>query len=264
MSDYPPPPPPGGYGTPPPPPGGGAYGGQPSGSPSYNVGDAVTYGWNKFQANLGQIIIAGVIAFVGIIVFQVISNVVIRGILVQQPECTGDLVTGIRCTEGSGFFVSVLLMSAISGFLYFLVQQVITAGIIRGTLAITQGRPFEYTELFKFDKIGPVVVTSLISAVIVAIGFILCILPGIIASFMLSYALYFVLDKDMSPMEAITASFNLVKDNVGTALVWAIVAFVITVVGALLCGIGLIVALPVAIIGTTYTYKLLTGQQVAA
>ncbi|MDO9458271.1 hypothetical protein [Nocardioides sp.] len=260
MSDYPPPPPPpGGYGSPPPPPPGG-YGGQP-GTPPYSVGNAVSYGWAKFQANAGQIIIAGLIALVAIVVFQVIA-VVIRGIIVTGPECTG---TGfdIECTDGSGFFVSVFA-SAISSFLFFVVYQIIGAGIIRGALGITEGRPFEFNELFKTDKLGPVVITSLISGAIVFVGTLLCFLPGIIASFMLSFALYFVIDKDMSPIEAITASFNLVKDNVGTALLWAIVAFAVTLVGFIACGVGAIVSIPVAFIGTAYTYKLLTGQQVAA
>ncbi|WP_148611341.1 hypothetical protein [Nocardioides rubriscoriae] len=258
----PPPPPPGGYGSHPPPPGGYGYGGQPAGTPQYNVGNAVSYGWAKFQANAGQIIIAGLIAFVGIALFQVIS-LVIRGILVQGPECTTTSNFEVTCTDGTGFFVSIFA-SAIGSFLFFFVYQVIGAGIIRGSLAITEGRPFEYTELFKTDKIGPVIITSLITGAIVFIGTLLCFLPGIIASFLLSYSLYFVIDKDLSPVDAIKASVDLVTKNLGTALVWAIVAFAITLVGAILCGVGLIVAIPVSIIGTAYTYKLLTGQQVAA
>jgi len=39
----------------------------------------------------------------------------------------------------------------------------------------------------------------------------------------------------------------------------SILAFI---VGAILCGIGLIVAIPVTIIATAYAYKLMTGQPV--
>ena len=226
-----------------------------------SVGNAVSYGWNKFQANAGQIIIAGLIAFVAIVVFQVVAAV-IRAILTEPASCTGTGLT-VTCDEGTGFLVSIFA-SAISSFLFFFVYQVIGAGIIRGSLAITEGRQFEFNELFKTDKIGPVIITSLISGAIIFVGTLLCFLPGIIASFMLSYSLYFVIDQDMAPLDAIKASFNLVKDNVGTALLWAVVAFAITLVGAILCGVGLIVAIPVSFIGTAYTYKLLTGRQVAA
>lgn len=270
----PPPPPPGGYGAPPPPPpppggGYGGYGGQPAGNAPYSVGNAVSYGWSKFQANVGQIVIAGLIVFVAVVVFQIISNIVIPNLLVSDPsyECDYDVngfPTDCDYEGGSGFLVSFLLVYAISSFLYFFVSQVISAGIIRGSLGITEGREFHFSEVFKTDKIGPVVITSLISAAIIFVGFLLCVLPGIVASFFLSYALYFVIDKDMSPTAAISASVNLVKDNLGTALLWAVVAFAITLVGAILCGVGLIVAIPVSIIGTAFTYKHLTGQQVAA
>ncbi len=261
MSQPPPPPPPGGYGSPPPPPGGYGYGGPPAGSAPYSVGNAVSYGWAKFQANAGQIVIAGLIVFVAIAVFQVISFI-IRAIIVQEPECTGRGFE-YTCTDGSGFLVSIFA-SAISSFLFFFIYQVIGAGIIRGSLGITEGRPFQFDELFKTDKIGPVVITSLISGAIVFVGTLLCFLPGIVASFLLSYALYFVIDKDMAPVDALKASVDLVVKNLGTALVWAIVSFVIIAIGAILCGVGLIVAIPISIIGTAYTYKMLTGQQVAA
>lgn len=240
----PPPPPPGGYGSPPPA-GGYGYGG-PAGTPPYSVGNAVSYGWQKFQANAGQIIIAGVVIFVAVAAFQVVS-LIVRGAIIDYD---------------SGIFLQ-LFVSALSFFLYYVVQQIISAGVIRGSLGITQGRAFEFTEVFKTDKIGPVIVTSLISGAIVFVGFILCILPGIVASFMLYYALYFVIDRDMEPIDAIKASFDLVKNNVGEALLWAIVAFALTIAGAIACGVGLIVAIPVTIIGTAYTFKKLTGQEVA-
>ena len=50
----------------------------------------------------------------------------------------------------------------------------------------------------------------------------------------------------------------------GTALVWAVVAFAITLLGFLACGVGAIVSIPVAFIGTAYTYKKLTGREVVA
>lgn len=258
QSPPPPSPPP-----PPPPPPGGQYGGPPppAAQPAWSVGAAVSYGWEKFQKNAGQIIVAGLVVFVGIALLQGVAFV-IRAVLTTDPECT--VTDGVlRCTDGSGFFV-YLIASAISSVFFFLVYQIIGAGIIRGSLGITEGRPFEFTSFFSSDKLAPVVVTSLISSAIIFVGTLLCVLPGIIASFALSYALYFVIDQGMSPMQAIMASVTLVKDNVGTALVWAIVGFLLAAVGAIACLVGLIVTIPVSIIGTAYTYKVLTNQAVVA
>ena len=198
----PPPPPPGGYGSPPPPPEGYGYGGPPAGTPPYSVGTAVGYGWSKFQAHAGQIVIAGLIVFGGIVVLEVLGTLIQRLLL-----------------QGGGLVIS-LLGSAITSFLFFLAYQVIGAGIIRGALGITEGREFRFDEVLKTDKLGPVVVTSLITSAIVFVGTLLCFLPGIIASFLLSFSLYFVIDRDLAPMDAIRASVELVTQNLGEALVW--------------------------------------------
>lgn len=258
----PPPPPAGGYGAPPPPPGGG-YGAPPTGpSGDWSVGNALNYGWAKFQANMSQIIIAGVILVVGIAILEVLG-IIIRNILVSPAECHFNDNGNLVCSDGTGFFVS-LLASAIMGFLFFLVAQIIGAGIIRGSLDITEGRPFTTATVFKTDKIGPVVITSLITTVIVSVGFLLCYLPGIVAAFFLQFSLYFLMDKDLAPMDAIKASFNLVKDNIGNVIIWYIVGGLVALVGFVLCLVGAIFTIPIVLIGTAYTYKKLTGQTVAA
>lgn len=165
-------------------------------------------------------------------------------------------------TGGLGFFGTMLIWAVTFG-LFFIYAQVVGAGIIRGCLGITDGRPFKAGEVFKFDRLGPVLVTSIIVGVGVMIGTVLCYLPGIVIGFVCSYALYFVVDKNLAPMDAIKASFDLVKNNLGTTLIWYIVGGLIGGAGAIVCGVGILFTLPIMLIGTAYTYKKLTGQPVA-
>ena len=62
---------------------------------------------------------------------------------------------------------------------------------------------------------------------------------------------------------SIKASATFVWQNAGKALVWAIVAFIVTIVGFCIFCVGIIATIPIALIGTAYTYKKLTGQPVA-
>jgi uncharacterized membrane protein len=155
-------------------------------------------------------------------------------------------------------------MSALSGAISWVVQTAIGALIVRAALDITEGRPLEFGSLFGRIPWGKVIVLSLIVGAIVFVGFILCFIPGIIAAFLLSYATYFLLDDNLEPVDAIKASFALVKNNVGSALVWAILAFFVGLVGLCFCGVGYLVTYPIALIGTAYTYKKLSGKPVAA
>ncbi|MCW2767324.1 MAG: hypothetical protein JWO11_3283 [Nocardioides sp.] len=265
-ADQPPPPPPpppaDGGGAPPPPPPGGGYGAPPA-APEWSIGDALNYGWAKFQANAQQIIIAAVVLVVGLAVVAGIGFV-ITGALTSSPSCTTDATTFRTTCDGGTSFVVGLILNALVSALLLVAAMVIGAGVVRGALGITEGRAFDFKEVFKTDKLGPVLIASLIIAAATFVGTILCYLPGLVVGFATSYTLYFIIDKDMAPVDAIKASVNLVKDNLANTLIWYIVGGLIAAVGFAICLVGALVSVPVVLIGTAYTYKKLTGQPVAA
>jgi uncharacterized membrane protein len=232
-----------GYGQPAYAGGGAAYGQQPPG-----LGDALTYGWEKFRANVGPILTA--------VVVYVVGSVVVFGLLYATIFAAAR---GGDAGLAGALFVGAIMVVAIT-LLAFLVQ----AGLIRGALAITRGERPTTAHFFTTDKLAPVVGASLLVALATGIGSLLCYIPGIVVAYLTQYTLYFLIDKDMAPMDAIKASFNFVKDNLGNVIIWFIVSYLITIAGAILCGVGLIVAIPVSLIGTAYTYKKLTAQPVAA
>lgn len=241
-------PPGGSYGAPPPPPPGGGYGGggYGGGSGGWSVGNALGYGWTRFTANLGPIIGLTVIVFVGAIVAGVLGNV-IEALAPDNPDAlTRQLFTGVSSVLG------------------FLVQIVLGAIVVRAALDITDGRSVDFGSIWGRIPFGPVVILGILDSVIVGVGFVLFFLPGLIAIFFLSYSTYFLLDRDLSPVDAIKASVNFVAKNFGSAFVWAVIAFLVTIVGVCLCLVGLLATIPIAMIGTAYTYKLLNGQAVAA
>lgn len=253
MSENLPPPPPESPMAPPPPP-------SPPGGQAWNLGDALSYGWKKFQENASQILLAAVVLFVVLVVAGGIS-VAFQALLTSDTTCTFT-VNGTECDEGSGFIWRMIVSAVATGFL-FVVLQIVGAGIIRGALGITEGRPFQTSEIFKTDNIGSVVVASLLVGIATTIGYALCYLPGVAVAFLTSYTLFFVIDQGLSPVDAIKASFELTTKNLANTVVWYIVGGIVAVAGVIACGVGLLVTIPLVIIGTAYTYKTLTGQSVA-
>jgi uncharacterized membrane protein len=256
----PPPPPTGGYAeTPPPPPPAPAYGGGGDGS-GYSIGNALSYGWTKFQANLGQILLSALILVVGLGVVAVLGTLVMNA-LTSDASCSvkdGSLT----CEEGTGFLGRLILQALLSAVL-LVVAWIIGAGLVRASLNVTEGRPFLFSDVIKTDKLGSVVVASVIIAVATFVGTLLCYLPGLVVGFATSYTLYFIIDKDMAPVEAIKASVMFVKDNLANTIVWYIVGGLIAVVGFLVCVVGALVSVPVVLLGTAYTYKTLNHEPVA-
>lgn len=254
-------PPAGGYGAPPPPSYGAPYGAPPTDPHAWDLGAAFSYGWKKFQENAAQIVIAALALFVAIGVMALVGTV-IAAVLTSDRECFFNDSGRVVCEGGPSFLVT-LVTTAITICLIIFASLVVGAGIIRGALGITEGRPFQAAEVFKLDNIGPIVVTSLIVSALTFVGFLLLYLPGLVVAFATSYSLYFVIDKGLAPVEAIRASVNLVKDNLGNTLVWYIVGGIVAGAGAIACGVGVLVTYPLVLIGTAYTYRKLTGQPVA-
>jgi uncharacterized membrane protein len=251
-----PPPPTGGYGEVPPPPPPPA----PPGGNNYNIGDALAYGWKKFQENVGQIIFAAVALFV----VYVVAGAIAFGFIALMTSNASCEVTnaGLDCDDGSGWVWRTIVYAIAIGFVY-VVLQIVGAGIIRGALGITEGRPFRTAEMFKTEQLGSVVVASLLVGIATTVGYALCYLPGIAIAFLTSYTLFFVIDKDLSPVDAIRASIDLTTKNLGNTVLWYVVGGLVAVAGVIACFVGLIVTVPLVIIGAAYTYKVLTNEPVA-
>jgi uncharacterized membrane protein len=171
------------------------------------------------------------------------------------------IVDGVLLSSGSGFGAR-LLAGAIASALISLVAQLLVAGLYKGGLAVTDGQGFSLGQLFEgWDKVQ-VVLAGFLIAIMVLVGTLLCYLPALIVDYFTQFTLLFVVGKQMSATAAIKASFRLCLDNLGNTILWFLLALVTGLVGAILCGVGLLVAVPVILVGLAYTFRKLQGEPV--
>ncbi len=259
MSQFPPdaPPPP----PPPPPPGGsGAYGGnQPAEATA-----AIKFGWEKFQEHWKVITTALIVGFLAIIGMLIIGYLIRDSLTsVDNSNCRFTQSGFSGCDTGPGFFTT-LIANGIFQILYYLGTTILQLFIIRATLMIVRGEPLDAKRIMSTDNLGNYILTALLVAVLTFVGFLLCVLPMFAVMFFTMFWGYFVVDKNMSPIEAITASFNLVKDNAGAVIIFLLLSWAVTLLGFIALCVGIVVAIPVVTIATGYMYKRLQGEPVAA
>jgi len=240
----PPPPPGGGSGSwPPPPPPAGPGPDQP-----FGAGDAITYGFTKFRANLGQWLLGGLL-------FVVVSFALSGASFGLQ----GGGIDASDSPIGLGFNGVELVLNLVST----IVTYLLTAVLYRGALDEVDGRRFSLGDTFSRIPVVPVILTSLLVGIGTSIGLVLCVLPGLVFAFLTFFALMFVVDRGDSPIDAIKASVSLISANLGNALLLALVCLMLLVVGLCLLCVGLIVAYPVTTIAAAYAYRRFQGQPVA-
>jgi uncharacterized membrane protein len=211
--------------------GAGYAGGTPGGMGqpgTLEVGAAISYGWNKFVQYIGQIILIVLIIF-GV---NIVINVVSQGV----DSIALSLVVSI-----AGFIISMILQ----------------LGLIRVGLRITEGQKPEVSMLFETDHLGPYILASILFGIGILLGLIALCIGALVVAFFLWFYGFFIVDQNQDAVESLTSSFNLVKNNIGQVLVFALVAIILNVVT---CGL----ASAIVMIATAYAYKVLTGQQVAA
>lgn len=202
--------------------------------------------------------------FAALAVVEVVFWLVLSGVLLGTTTThTTDYGYTYTTTSGGGF-VMFLIFSAIMMLVFYVGAFIVQMAIIRATLMITNGEQVSLGRMFSTDQIGPYLVASVLVAVGVGVGSMLCYIPGLLVWFFTFFFGWFVLDKKMGAVDAIKASISLVNQNIGTMVGLFIGSVIATFIGMLLCGIGLLVAFPVVVLATGYVYKRTQGEDVAA
>ncbi len=288
MSDTPPPPPPPGGGTPPPPPPGGGTppppppgggtpppgpGGSPAPAAGYSVSAAFNYGWTKFQQNVGPWIVGCLIAL------GVYFLIYVIGFLLVLPTLSTS-TTSVETANGALEFTSTDggIGTAIVGVILYVIfgiaGWIIAAQFYRAALGITDRGKIEVGIFFKTERLGTVIVAALILAavyfvlgiigLIPLIGWLIWFVGTLVIAFFVRFYMFFALQNQGSAVDAIRSSFAFVNANLASIVVLFLASLLALGIGALLCGIGLFVAIPVVAAAHAYTFRVLRGEPVVA
>jgi hypothetical protein len=223
VNDFPPPPPP-------PPP----YGAPQPGPGGPDVGAAISYGWAKFQQNVGPLLIVVLIPVAAQIVLSLIAQTAVKGL-------AGALI----------FQVLGVVVGAIGGL-----------GIYRVALMITAGETPDVGKAFQYDRWGEWIVFSFVFGLMVGFGLLLCIVPGLFVLAFFGLAPYYFIDQRMSFGDSLRASREAVSSK-GLAFP-VLLSIVVGVLGVIACIIGVFVTECIAYVAVAYLYRYAAGQPVAA
>jgi uncharacterized membrane protein len=168
--------------------------------------------------------------------------------------------------DAGGFFILQIVT--------FVFGIFVQAALWSGLLDIADGRPVTVGSFFKPRHLGNVILAGALLAVISAVLNSLSLLPGFlfallslvlifVFAFFTLFTIAFATDRALAPIDAVKASYSVVKANVGPTLLSLLVQGLIVVVGLFACGIGIIVAGPLALLIQAYTYRRLSGGPVA-
>lgn len=182
-----------------------------------DIGAYVGHGWNTFKANPGPYIIVTIAVMIANVVIQVAGSML--------PFMLGTVVS---------FAVSGLMLGALSnmGLKGSRGQSVELADI-----AIVLQRPIDY----------------MVVGIAISIGAIGCGIGVFVTQTLFTFAMFLVL-QGVGYQQALSQSMDAVKTRFTDVLLLILVVFVLNVAGTLLCGLGLLVSIPVSFIAVAKAF----------
>lgn len=222
------------------------------GSESFRVWLAFVYGWVKLTQNWWRVLLA-----------EVLFTVTFLGLFYVRSLFTGDNPTPFGFAPDVEGSLSFALNNWISYAATTSFGILATATLIRGSVDVVQGEKFGIGQAFSKLPFLHTISTSLILGFLIGVSFALGTILGMLVLVSLSFAMYFVVDKNQNALEAIKASSSLVKSNFGKTTRLGLISFGIAFLALLTFGVGLIVGLPVILFAWAYAYKVLLGEPVA-
>jgi uncharacterized membrane protein len=261
------PPPPPGYGPPPagyaPPPPGyppqPGYVGPPGGQPTkqFKVGAAFSWAMSNFSKNAAAFIVSGLVY--GVVLGGIYAVMVVASTAGETVTTSNDTATTSATTELSGTAWAVL------GVGYVLIAVVALFGeaaFVSGCLDIADGKRVSIGTFFKPRRLGMAILAGLLVGVLTSAASSVLFFPGLLVAIIAQFTVPFVIDKSRSAFSALGNSVSTAWADIGNALLSWLLQVVVIIVGTLACGVGLLIAVPIAALIEIYTYRKLSGGQV--
>ncbi|HEX2895849.1 MAG TPA: hypothetical protein VHO29_17735 [Marmoricola sp.] len=224
---------------------------------------AIQYGWSAFTKSPATLLVPALLVLVINLVLSGIVYAVLNGILLGTHDCTRTVFgTRIDTQCGPGFFMTIFVGALSSGISTFFTSM-FGAGLIKSALNVVDGLPVNTGDVLSYATKPAVVTTAAMLGVLSFVGTLLCYLPAIVVSFLTVFAMFYVVDRGQQGVEAIKSSVSLVVSKLGDTILFYLLAAVCLIVGAILCLVGLLAAVPVVLAGAAYTFRVLNNQPVA-
>lgn len=221
-----------------------------------NISDVFSRSWEVYKANLGLAIavplVAGVIYMFGAFVIGMIMG------LMQVA-----LVGGNPGNPGQGGDIGVaLLFAMIQNIFVYSIYFYLQLGGQMVFLQLVRGENPEFSVLFNG---GPyflrMFACSIIFGILVALGMVLLIIPGIILALMFWPYSFVLIDRNLPGIESFSEAKKVTAGNLLNAFGLFLILWLITVFGVIITlGIGAIFIMPFTYMVQTVAYAEMTSQ----
>ncbi|OEC47125.1 hypothetical protein A7D27_01250 [Pseudomonas sp. 1D4] len=209
----------------------------------FRIGELISEGWQRIQGLKGMII-------GGLLVYSVVSQLVsfILGLVL------GLLVA----SDGMLLMIGQLVIGIIAG----ACAAPVMAGLYMLAMRQVTGQPLNFNEVFAHTgKFVPLAILSLLLPLMVYLGFLLLVIPGIYLSIAYALAMPLMVERGLSPWQAMEASRRAISQRWFKCFGLFALLGLIVMLSALPLFVGLVWTLPMCFVVVALLYQRIFGIQ---
>lgn len=209
----------------------------------FTIGDLLSEAWQRVKGTKG-IIIGGFVVFYAVLLvasFLIGGFFGILGVVSDSPMLTVvvEMVVGI--------FASALAYPFMAG--------INMIGIRRAA-----DQPISFNDIFShFGRTVPLVITAIISMLLIYLGMILLIIPGLYLAIAYMLAIPLVVERGLSPWQALETSRKAISQHWFKVFGLFLLLGLITGISAIPLGIGLVWTIPLFTVAIGILYRTIFG-----
>lgn len=208
------------------------------GSEPIDVGACVKRGFELTKRNFGTILLVGLTYFVVTIVASMIMG------MIAGTGASGSS----QDAHAAIAIVTQILLQVLSIYL--------SLGLVRIGLNLVSGKQVSVAQLFgEGRKLLPAIGASILFGIMIFVGFLLLIVPGVYLMLRYGQFMNAMVDRDLGVMDSLTYSSSITTNNRLNLFLLALLSIAIVIAGFLALLVGLIFAYPVVWMSWMVAYR---------
>ena len=208
-------------------------------NPEKETGSVLSHAFENYK----KVILFAILLFVGVAVASSFISFLLElilGIESRDPELMQEVIKnrdfsllinspGFITNTSSSYVIGLLFYPLYAGFLYIIHKA-------------NNNLEFNFSDLligYKQNTLN-IILYGLLSGVLIGIGFVLCVIPGIFIFALTFIGLPIVFFENKGPIEALEKAFEISKQHVWTVVGISVLSVLLSISGVFLCFVGII------------------------